>query len=142
MAAAPAGTLDFHSAPSTRVPSSMEIYAAFPFRPNDLTIPNKRPPAEVVRKLIRGIERNARFIDSNREGCAEVGHRWLCISPTQWNREQVARQDEAFNTTLEAHNAARDVWIAAAPGTRDAAAWTVSVVVVQGLKSIRANDAV
>ena len=65
--------VEFLSSPHVRTPSVMEMHASFPFQAKDITIPNKRPPAEVVSKLIKGFERNARFSASiSATQCGEV----------------------------------------------------------------------
>ena len=110
---------------NARVPTLLEIYQAFPFQKNDITVPSRRPSSEVTRKLKKGIERNAKYTESDRPGCEGMGHRWLCISPTTWTTEQGAIMDERFATDLAVYNAARDAWIAAAAG-RTAAAYALA----------------
>ena len=100
---------------SARIPSMMETYESFPFQADELTLPAKRPPATQVRKLIKGMERNARFIPSGRKGAGTIGHKWLLMTPTKWYEEQTILMDAAFATAREDWEARRDAWIAGDP---------------------------
>ena len=75
---------------NTSIPSIKDITAGFVFTENDITIDPRRPSRETITKLVKGLKRNARNHDSQRNGCrgAEMGHKWMCMQEHEWIAEQ------------------------------------------------------